>query len=129
MAVAYTFTPSVNLLVIVPHELCRVSSCLHHLLSNLVHRPSTSPEAMAIFGNLMRKEQSTDPDPAVVHDAEKDLKTANIEDARASIGPGGAQHVVDPVLEKQLKRKMDWNLVPLVFVMCMSSISLGRMGP
>lgn len=45
------------------------------------------------------------------------MSTEKVEDPHVENVPAEGFHV-DPVIEKRLVRKLDWNLVPLVVLLC-----------
>lgn len=67
---------------------------------------------MGAISTVTNAEPPTAVDLANV-DVEKNFEDVQLEH-QSSTGP---RHVIDPVTEKRLVRKLDWNLVPLVMAM------------
>lgn len=67
---------------------------------------------MGVFNKVAKAEPPTAIDIVDNVDVEK-----NLEDVQLEQRPGAPQHIIDPIMEKKLVRKLDWNLVPLVMAM------------
>ncbi|KAF7846311.1 hypothetical protein BT93_L4632 [Corymbia citriodora subsp. variegata] len=68
------------------------------------------------MGFLSKAEQQDAPTAVdLAPDSEKNMESIKLEDDQTSDHPN--EHIIDPVLEKALVRKLDWNLMPLVMVL------------
>ena len=70
---------------------------------------------MRLFRSSTVEEHPAALDLANDADVEHNLKSAVLEHDHVPI-PSETQMVIDPEIERRLKRKLDWNLIPLVFV-------------
>lgn len=73
---------------------------------------------MGVFSKVEKDEPPTALNTAGP-DIEQGLKCSNYQKEHASINNDTQHVVIEPELERQVRRKLDRNLVPLVFVFCM----------